>query len=221
MKRSLIFITALFFFFNVKSQDLNIEPGITLGTSYYLGDINHSRQFYSPGLAFGLAFRHSFNDYYAVRLNIIKAKISGNDADFSSVYQQIRAHTFVNNIYEIGIQTEFNFSDFNSNIRKSAAPYITGGLALAISNSFSNYTMAIPIGVGYKYSPTKKLTLSAEWVFRTTISDNLDLLLPSDIFSKQITKSNNNDWYSIAGITVTYNFRSDKKWCPAYQQQRK
>ncbi|MCF6365961.1 MAG: DUF6089 family protein [Bacteroidales bacterium] len=221
MNKNLIILIILFFTLNLKSQNNNIEPGITLGTSYYLGDINHSRQFYSPGLAYGLAVRHSFNDYYAVRLNILKAKITGNDADFSNIYQQTRGYSFTNNIIEVGLQTEFNFSDFNSNIRKSNAPFITGGLAVAVSNSFSDYTIAIPIGIGYKYSPSKKITISAEWVFRITASDKMDLLLPNDANLKQITKANNNDWYSVAGITVTYNLKNDKKWCPAYQKPRK
>ena len=67
---------------------------------------------------------------------------------------------------------------------------------------------------------TKRMTLSAEWVFRNTTTDNLDLLLPADSFTKQITKRNNFDWYSIAGITLTYNFASDKKWCPAYPKEK-
>ncbi len=216
MKKSLFIIVIIFTAINSFAQKFNIEPGITIGSSYYLGDINHTKQFYSPGLTIGLAFRHSFNEYYAVRLNILKAKISGNDADFPSIYQQIRAHAFVNNIYEIGLQTEFNFLEFNSRVRKSSAPYITAGLALAMSNSFQTFSLAIPMGVGYKYSISKRLSISAEWVFRNTTTDKLDLLLPADPSSKQLTKIKNADWYSIAGLTITYNFASNKMWCPAY-----
>ncbi len=219
VKKSLIFLLIIFFTLNLKSQTLNIEPGFTLGTSYYLGDINHTKQFYSPGLAVGLAFRNNFNTRYAAKLNIIRAVISGNDADFPSIYQQTRAHSFVNTLYEIGLQTEFNFKDFNSRKRKSKTPYITAGVAFVMSNSFQSFTFAIPMGVGYKYSPSKKVTLSAEWAFRNTISDNLDLLEPADNQAKQITKKRNNDWYSILGLTLTYNFQSDKKWCPAYQKK--
>ncbi len=220
MKKILIITLIIFTTNNLFAQKLNIEPGITIGSSYYLGDINHTRQFYSPGLTIGLAFRHSFNEHYAIRLNILKAKISGNDADFPSIYQQIRAHSFTNNIYEFGLQAEFNFFEFNSKIKKSSAPYITAGLALAVSNSFQSFSLAIPMGIGYKYSPTKRVTLSAEWVFRNTTTDYLDLLPPTDTYSKQLTKSNNFDWYSIAGLTITYNFASDKKWCPAYPNQK-
>ena len=99
---------------------------------------------------------------------------------------------------------------------------LTFGIALVYQNEIDKLNNAGKLD--------SKITLSnngligngtLKYLTSTTISDNLDLLLPSDTFSKQITKSNNNDWYSIAGITVTYNFRSDKKWCPAYQQQRK
>jgi hypothetical protein len=168
-----------------------------------------------------LAFRQSFNNHYAARLNVLWAKISGNDADFSSVYQQIRAHAFANNILEVGIHGEFNFLEYNNFIRKNYAPYITTGLALAISNSFQNFSMAIPMGVGIKFCPIKRMTLSAEWNFRYTTTDDLDYLSMTDTFIKQLYKSKNNDWYSIAGLTITYNFESEKKWCPAYPKQRK
>lgn len=218
MKKSLIFIFSIFIFFNLKSQNFNVEPGITIGTSYYLGDVNHTKQFYSPGFTFGIALRHTLNDFYALRLNLLRATISGNDADFSNKYQQIRGHTFKNNIYEFGLQAEFNFLNYNSYKKKSYAPYITGGLAFVALNNFASYTAAFPIGVGWKYSPIKKMTISTEWVFRNTTSDNLDLLEASNN-TKQITKQKTNDWYSIASLTISYNFQSEKKWCPAYKNK--
>jgi len=219
VKKTVLILLTFFFVFNLKSQNFNVEPGIVVGTSYYIGDINHSKHFYSPKLAFGLALRHNFNTFYALRLNIIRATISGNDADFSNIYQKARAHSFINNLYEFGLQSEFNFLNYNSYKKKSYSPYLTVGIAFVALNNFSSYTAALPIGVGWKYSPIKKLTVSAEWVFRSTTSDKLDLLLAHNENTKQITKTKSNDWYSIAGITVSYNFRSDKKWCPAYKKK--
>lgn len=220
MKNTLIFALTILSFFNLKSQSFNVEPGLTLGTSYYLGDINHTKQFYSPKFTFGIALRHNYNEYYAVRLNILRVTIAGNDADFLNKYQQQRGHSFVNNLYEFGLQGEFNFLSFTSYIKKNSAPYITAGVAFVAYNSFASYSASFPIGVGYKYSPIKKMTISAEWVFRPTSTDKLDLLLPMEN-TKQITKRNTSDWYSIAGITVCYNFQSEKKWCPAYKKYRK
>jgi hypothetical protein len=202
---------------HVSAQGLNIEPGVFIGTSYYMGDVNHVRQFYSPGLSFGIIARYTFNEHYAIKLNLLRAKISGNDADFSNLYQQTRGYSFENTIYEIGVQTEFNFLSYSPFIRKSSTPYISLGLAVALSKATA---LSIPMGIGWKYTPGKKMTLSAEWVFRNTSSDKLDLLLPTETISKQLTNLNTVDWYSIAGITITYNISSDKKWCPAYKHPK-
>jgi hypothetical protein len=199
------------------AQKLRLEPGILIGTSYYLGDVNHVRQFYSPELSYGIIVRYPLNEYYAFRINVLKARISGNDADFSSLYQQIRGHAFSTNIYEIAFLTEFNFLSYNSNIKKSYSPYLTFGIGAALSQSSS---IAFPMGVGWKYSFGKKTTLSAEWVFRNTTTDQLDLLVPADVHTKQRTKVNNVDWYSIAAISITYNIAPEKRWCPAYNRKK-
>jgi len=218
VRKIIIIIIVSLNFLYLKAQTFNIEPGIVVGTSYYIGDVNHSRQFYAPEFAFGLALRHNYNDFYSLRLNVLRVPISGNDADFANVYQKTRAYSFKNNLYEFGLQTEFNFLNFNSYIKKQYSPYITAGIALVAYNNFASYTAAFPFGVGYKYAPIKKMTISAEWIFRTSTSDKLDLLQPSGAISKQITKEKTNDWYSTLGITITYNFQSDKKWCPAYKK---
>lgn len=222
VKKNTIILLILFFsILNTNAQKFNIEPGLTIGTSYYLGDINHAKQFYSPGFTFGLAFRHTISDFYAFRMNILRSSISGNDADFPSIYQQLRGHSFKNTIYELGLQYEINFLSFNTFIKKSQAPYLTVGIAVASANSFQIITPVIPLGIGYKFSPVKRMTVNAEWCFRTTFSDRLDLLEQTNFQQKQLTKIKNNDWYSIAGITVTYNFASEKKWCPAYSKKKK
>jgi hypothetical protein len=217
VKKIVFLLILISSFGTISAQRLNLEPGVFIGTSYYLGDVNHARQFYSPGLSLGLIARYPINEHYAVRLNLLRAKISGNDADFSNLYQQTRGYSFENTIYEIGLLTEFNFLSYSSFIKKSYTPFITIGLAVAISQATA---LSIPIGIGWKYSLGKKMTLSAEWVFRNTTTDELDLLLPAESTSKQITNLNNVDWYSIAGITMTYNISSDKKWCPAYKHPK-
>ncbi len=220
-KNILIALLSLFSIINLQAQKFNIEPGITLGTSYYLGDINHSRQFYSPGFTAGITLRHSISDFYALKVNILRLSISGNDENFSSIYQQIRGHSFKNTIYELSAQYEINFLSYNAFIKKSQSPYITLGFGIAAANSFQVISPVIPMGIGYKYSPVKRMTLSVEWCFRNTFTDKLDLLEQTNIYQKQLTKIKNNDWYSVAGITVTYSFASEKKWCPAYSKQSK
>ena len=219
MKKNIIItLIGIFFVLNLNAQKFNIQPGITLGASYYLGDLNHTKQFYSPGFTAGITLRHRISNHYAVKINILRIPLSGNDADFPSIYQQLRGHSFKNVIYELGAQYEINFLSYNSFTKKSQTPYLTLGFGIAAANSFQIITPVIPMGIGYKYSPVKKMTVSAEWCFRNTFTDKLDLLEQTNPYQKQLTKTKNNDWYSIAGIAITYNLQSEKKWCPAYRK---
>ena len=74
------------------AQLIKGEFGILAGASYYLGDVNHSQQFYSSNATFGILYRKSFNPHYALRTNLLRGKLSGNDADFSNEYQNSRQH---------------------------------------------------------------------------------------------------------------------------------
>jgi len=212
-----VFLLVFLSVFKINAQKIKPEPGIIAGTSYYLGDVNHYKQFYSVQPAYGIIVRFPFKQFHALRLNLIKAELSGNDADFANLYQQTRAYAFTNNLYEIGIQYEFNFLPYSSYIKKTYTPFITTGFAVALSNTTS---IAFPMGIGWKYSFGKKMTLALEWVFRNTNSDELDLLLPAENYEKQITNLNNYDWYSLACISITYNLVSEKKWCPAYKKKK-
>ncbi len=219
-QKTVILFAVVILMSNANAQKLNIEPGIIAGTSYYMGDVNHTRQFYAPRFSGGIVLKQTFSAFYEIRLNLLRSSVSGNDADFPNKYQQQRGHTFDNDLYEISAQCEINFLNFNTRIRKSAAPYITAGIGVVAGNNFKTIAPIIPMGIGYKYSPTKRMTISAEWCFRNTFTDKIDMLEQTGN-TKQLTNIKNYDWYSIAGIIITYNFQSDKKWCPAYRKSKK
>ena len=86
-------------------------------------------------------------------------------------------------------------------------------------------TLAIPMGVGFKFAFSKRMTVGVEWIFRKTKTDYLDLLDATNNNTgtlKQITRSNsNNDWYATAGIVISYQFSGGTKWCSAYSNNRR
>jgi hypothetical protein len=227
--KKLIVIYLLINTYTAFSQKLKGEFGITCGVSYYLGDINQDRQFYSPNLAYGVLFRHNFNSHYAARVFVNKLKVSGSDLNFSNGYQQTRAYSFSQSIIEAGVLAEFNFMDYVPLNRQRFSPYVTGGPTIAYTQiPGKNYQLVIPFGAGIKYAPGKRLTIGAEWVFRKTFTDRIDLLNNSTISTngplvadKQLSGINGKDWYSFAGIVLSYNFESEKKWCPAFRKPRK
>jgi opacity protein-like surface antigen len=224
------FVILLFFYASTAlSQKLKSEFGLTAGVAYYMGDINHTKQFYSPKIGFGILYRHNFNPRYAVRVFLNRLSVSGSDLDFSNGYQQSRAHSFSQSIVEFGSMAEFNFLDFVPVDYQRFSPYITAGPSLAYTQiPGKNFQIVIPFGAGIKYALNKRLTLGVEWVFRKTFTDRIDLLYNSSISEtsppiayKQISSDNTKDWYSFAGIVISYNFASDKKWCPAYNKPKK
>lgn len=226
MKNIIIFLIIITSSLTIRAQKFNIQPGIFGGVAYYMGDVNHSKLFYSPKAAFGIILKHVINEHYELRLDINQVSFSGNDADFNNGYQQARNHSFSNKIYEISFKPEFNFLEFTAGRKREFTTFITAGIGMFIAPQAPQmFNVSIPIGVGFKYSFSKRLTLGAEWGYRNTFTDKLDLLpdnnyLPSENLSamKQITNDNSTDWYSVAGVFLTYNFKSSKKWCPAYSK---
>lgn len=105
------------------------------------------------------------------------------------------------------------------------------------SDKYSLYGGAVVFGFGIKYSINKRLGLAVEWGMRKTFTDYLDdvstnyyidfsSLTPEDIDASvmlsdpsaikhvpgmQRGNSENNDWYSFAGVTITYRFRLGEK----------
>ena len=110
-----------------------------------------------------------------------------------------------------------------------------GQIADSTKNKYSLYGGALVFGFGIKYSINKRLGLGLEWGMRKTFTDYLDdvstnyyidftSLDPNNISDwdrvilsdpsaikhtpgMQRGNSGTNDWYSFAGITLTYRFR--------------
>lgn len=216
--------------FTLSAQKFKNEFGFLGGTSYYLGDINHLRQFYKAKPAYGLMYRHTFNDYIALKTQALRLGLSADDADFNNEYQQLRAASFDTHLIEAAGLFEFNFLPYNPPKRLKFSPYVTAGIGMAFADNLelSNYFLALPIGGGAKIALGKRISMNIAWVYRNTGSDNLDdlpLVLTSETrplySSKQMTKINTNDWYSTLTISLSFNFSGTKGWCPAYMKNKK
>ena len=199
------------------------------GVAYYMGDVNHSRQFYSVEPAFGGLIRKNFNPRVSARLQFMQINVKGNDRDFTNGYQQQRLHHFYNILYEASLLGEINFLDYNPWNRQKFSTYLVSGFAMTFANKEDKIACAtIPIGMGFKYAYKKRFTISPEWVFRKTFTDIIDGLGHSATTSfsylpenKQITNLNTKDWYSVFSLNITYNFSGSKKWCHAYGLRKK
>ena len=209
----LFFIVILFFYPDLKAQRIT-DYGLLGGVTYYNGEINPTRQFYSPSPAFGGFFRVNINKRYAIRLSGIYGTLKGSDNDFPNrILTDRPPQTFSNALMDFSSQLEFNFMPYiTGEDRFLNSVYAAGGLGYALVLGSRN-SLTIPFGVGFKINLTERLSAGAEWSFRKTFVgdiDNLPNLLDH-------TLVNNNDWYSFFGLFISYKFVKFAADCPAYK----
>lgn len=226
MNKILFLLVCFLFICEYSDAQTRIDVGGYLAGSYYLGDINPSRQFYSVKPAGGGLFRYNFNQRYALRGSVMYGTLSGNDNDFDNTYQKLRSHSFNTPVADIALQAEFNFLPYavaNDKTRRSS--YIFAGLCyFLVPGTTSPSQIGIPLGVGYKINLKNKWAAGFEWSFRKTFTDNIDGLNGKDFFPnsfKQTGFANNRDWYSFCGIFITYMIFSEELKCAAYGDKKK
>ena len=202
----------------------NTEGGVFAGVSYYQGDINPRKPFYNPGASFGALIKHNFTEHHCLRINAFFGQLKGNDLDFKNGYQRARAQSFETSLLDFHIGHEFNFMPYIINRFKTAhTPYIFAALGYSIilssSTGMATSHASIPFGVGYKYRFNEIVAIGCEWGMRKTFTDKVDGVLNPGL-EGSYSKSHNNDWYSFAGIYVTFRIFEKGFACPGIKEQK-
>jgi hypothetical protein len=212
MKYVHIFLIS-FFMIHMAMAQSKADFGIILGGSYYLGDLNTSKQFHSTKPSFGALIRFNLNKRYALRLSgyymsLGASEISPNQPPYP------HSHSFYTNLLDVSGQFEFNFLPYITGEGKLVgSTYIAGGIgyALGLANGISLLT--IPFGIGAKFNITERLSTGIEWSFRKTFNDKIDNV-SSPIGNNAL---HNNDWYSTFGLLITYKFVKFAADCAVYK----
>ena len=200
-----------------------LEVGAMAGVGYYNGDINPSQQFYQPAFAVGGIFKYNISKHFAFRVSGNYLSLSATDSDFSTPTANQRGATFSTNLIDFNIIFEYNFKPYTNfgyvkRNEERFAPYVflgMGGQYLTNGLGLSN-PVTIPFGLGVKYNIFERFTLGTEWGFRKTFTDELDGV--KNIQDAQhAPEIHNTDWYSFAGIFLTYKLGEEHIACPAYE----
>ncbi|MGK0365342.1 MAG: hypothetical protein ACI85O_002408 [Saprospiraceae bacterium] len=188
-----------------QAQNSSSEFGVFGGWSNYSGDLQqnqYERDEMQP--AYGVFIRHNFNDFIALKAQVLKGSISGADSNYSSllVSKERNLH-FRSDIYEAALQAEISFMKFGENNKKVAAPYLLVGVSVFHFNPQAKFEgdwydlqpfgtegqgmiahpekkkyeltqFAIPLGVGFNIALGDKAQLGFEMGFRKTFTDYLD-----------------------------------------------
>jgi len=215
MKR---FVWVLLFYclFVSVSGQRGADYGIFGGVSSYTGDINPGTFLNSPGPAGGIFYRFNLNPRQSLRASINYGVLAAADSNSSNVFQQTRGAFFSGTVGEFVLQFEFNFFPYSTQGKVwDYTPYLAAGSGVAFVNTVSSQiTPIIPFSIGFKVNVYKNVGLEAEYGFRKTFYDNFDGLKNKDFSAPSVL--HNNDWYSFAGLSITWKFYSKLAGCPAY-----
>ncbi|MBO9683261.1 MAG: outer membrane beta-barrel protein [Flavisolibacter sp.] len=180
------------------------EFGIGIGAGHYFGDLNTRAKLNRPKPAAGIFFRKNFGNYIAMRIAGNFTQLGYSDIyNTHNEYMRRRNLSFNTNVWELGLQGDFNFYRFlpgEPDFRFT--PYVTFGVSAfnydpyaylngdkyflrqlgtegqAIDSlhrkPYSSMAIAFPFGVGIKYSINERINIGFEVVYRFTNTDYLD-----------------------------------------------
>jgi hypothetical protein len=195
--RNPLFLVFIFLLpcYPVKSQDMEI--GLNIGGSYYLGDLNPGRHFVNSQVAYGVVARLNLDTRWAAKIAFTRAKIKGSAS--SSEFLPDRGLSFTSGLTDISGVMEFNFRPYFTGSRMNAiSPYIYTGISVFFFDPVNNgvslrslgtegqnvgyegrtpygsVSVSIPFGLGMKLSLTKRLGMQVYWEMHKTFNDYLD-----------------------------------------------
>lgn len=279
MKRVVIVIGFLLCAGLVRAQFARSEVGIFGGVSYYVGDLNPSKHFLFSQPGFGIIYRYNLSPRFALKVNGFYGTLKASDAvSKANVRRNLSFRSYVT---DISLQVELNFLKYITGHDKYVfSPYIFTGVSLFNFNPKAEYggdwyslqplgtegqgttlpgvrprysltNVAIPFGLGIKYSPAKFLCIGFEWGLRKTFTDYIDdvstvyadpLILAAEnteiaailadrtipeegevINNEGLQRGNSKtkDWYSFAGLFIQFRIKQKNTLCDAYKKHPK
>jgi len=178
------------------------ELGFMVGGSYYIGDLNQ-QHLKNTHLAGGILFRYNIHSRLTWRTNVTYGFIEGSDADAKRDIIKNRNLSFQSKLFEVGSGVEFTYlpfrigqgtykgtayllaeiavvkinptTDYNGD-EVELQPLGTEGQGTSLSSkgNYSLAQLALPLGVGVRFSLGKNASLNFEYGIRFLFTDYLD-----------------------------------------------
>ena len=193
-------------------EDYRFAIGGGVGMTGYLGDANTANLWQHPSWDIELLFRYIANTRWNFKTNFYVGGLAGNSADMTNIFPNDASYKFSTIFYELGEMAEFNFFSYGIGETyrhlKRFTPYITAGLGLTAwtVDQHTGVAFTIPMGIGFRYKPSKRVNLGLEFLMKKTFTDRLDGPDLDDPMGIKSSFMKNTDWYSTLTFTVSYEF---------------
>ena len=193
-------------------EDYRFDIGGGIGMTGYLGDANTANLWQNPGWNAEILFRYILNPRFNFKTNFYVGGLRGNSAQMKDVFPTHENYKFSSTFYELGETVEFHFFNYGMGETyrqlKRWTPYIVAGLSVMAYNPGDKFgvSMAIPLGIGFKYKPALRWNLGLEFLMKKTFTDKLDGPALDDPQGIKSAFMKNTDWYSTLTFTVSYEF---------------
>jgi hypothetical protein len=126
-----VFILITLNYLNVKAQQ--IEIGLLLGTSHYIGDLSDEKlKLGNTYFAASLFGRYNFSNKVAIKGMAAYGRVSGDDKQSNFIASNARNLNFYTDIYEFSVHFEYNLlkNDLRNLSSRPFIPYIFGGIGV-------------------------------------------------------------------------------------------
>ena len=196
MKRITPFVLACLWLVPMSAQ--YFEIGTFTGVSNYAGDLSYDDYNYEAtefNLAVGLYSRINLSNMMALRGQVMYGKLTGSDRNGRTLAQRNRNLSFETDLFEISGQIELNLfgalgapGNFSSHSKfaRLCVIYINPkaiigselvelqGIETELDKNYDLVQLAIPLGLGFRYSVNEVGTLGFELGGRYTLTDYID-----------------------------------------------
>ena len=210
------------------SHSQTFEIGGFAGGSNLIGDVGATNYIKPNAPALGLMFRWNRSKRHSWRATLIYSDLKAYDSKSDDPRRIERDYDFDSNLLELSAGMELTFIDFNLHSGKRlGTPYLYSGISVAkhdnyyyvngrqIPENTSSWAYGIPITLGFKTNILRNFIIGIEVGVRYTFSDEIDGSIPDDQWRQQYRfgNINNNDWYVISGLTLSYTFGEKPCYC--------
>lgn len=178
-----------------------LEAGFLMGASNYTGDLSPKIELAEYHAAYGMTLRYNFSKKLSARANFLTGYLSASDANSNNPAIRARNLSFRSDITEFSVQSEFSPLGYDILDGKVSTPYVFVGLAGIYYNpqaqlngiwydlqplgtegqgsqpgvkKYSRFSVAVPMGIGFRFALGKRVNLGFEVGTRLTFTDYLD-----------------------------------------------